>query len=120
MICAGRKLVHVLVLLMLSVINNHALAQQVGDGKALYFSYKCSACHGYVGQGNIGGVIGGPSLAPKTLPIEAFVAIVRKPYGRMPAYPSSLLSDSDLELIYKYVSRLPKPPKVTDIPALKD
>jgi mono/diheme cytochrome c family protein len=75
-----------------------AVAQVTRDDRALYVGYGCYQCHGYEGQG-------GEALriAPTAYPLDAFAARVRRPPNEMPAYAPDVLSDSDLEAIYRYV-----------------
>ena len=46
--------------------------------------------------------------------IEAFAAKVRKPANEMPAYAPEVLSDADLQALYRYVRAIPEPP--ADLP----
>ncbi len=79
-----------------------SLAADPDVGKQLYDTRGCFQCHGYVGQGGSAG----PRLAPEPIPLAAFKAIVRKPPNLMPAYSPNVLSDAELEAIYRYVSSL--------------
>lgn len=88
----------------------------VSHGKALFMKNGCYYCHGTWGQGSIS--TGKPLVAPQPLPEPAFMAIVRRPYGVMPAYAPSVLSDDDLQAIYEYVKSV-KIPKLKNIPLLK-
>jgi mono/diheme cytochrome c family protein len=82
--------------------------QAVSDpARELYVQYGCFSCHGYEGQG--GGSYGGPSIAPGTWPLEAFVGQVRRPRGSpfaMPPYSPAVLDDADLLQIYSYLRRI--------------
>jgi mono/diheme cytochrome c family protein len=73
-------------------------AQSPRDDRAVYVAYGCYQCHGYEGQG-------GEALriAPIAYPLEAFVERVRRPSNEMPAYAREVLSERDLEAIYRYV-----------------
>src|SRR6516164_322503 len=66
--------------------------------RELFVRYGCYQCHGYEGQG-------GEALriAPSPYPFEAFAAKVRKPANEMPAYAPDVLSDADLQALYRYV-----------------
>ena len=77
--------------------------------RELFVRYGCYQCHGYEGQG-------GEALriAPSPYPFEAFAARVRKPANEMPAYAPEVLSDADLQALYRYVRALPEPP--VDLP----
>jgi mono/diheme cytochrome c family protein len=37
----------------------------------------------------------------------------------MPAYAAAVLSDADLQAIYRYVRSVPEPPALADIPGLR-
>ena len=78
------------------------LADEGDLGQRLFESKGCYQCHGYVGQGGLAG----PRLAPEPIPIEAFKAIVRKPPNVMPAYSPNVLSDEELQAIYRFVASL--------------
>jgi mono/diheme cytochrome c family protein len=72
--------------------------------RELFVRYGCYQCHGYEGQG-------GEALriAPSPYPFEAFAAKVRKPANEMPAYAPEVLSDADLQALYRYVRAIPEP-----------
>ena len=91
-----------------------AYAQDVGRGRELYDANGCYQCHGYAGQG--GAAL---RIAPSLYPFEAFAQLVRRPANEMPAYAAAVLSDADLQAIYRYVRSVPEPPAVADIPALR-
>jgi mono/diheme cytochrome c family protein len=77
--------------------------------RELFVRYGCYQCHGYEGQG-------GEALriAPSPYPFDAFAAKVRKPANEMPAYAPEVLSDADLQALYRYVRAIPEPP--ADLP----
>jgi mono/diheme cytochrome c family protein len=81
-----------------------AFAQPPRDDRALYVDFGCYQCHGYEGQG-------GEALriAPTVYPFETFAARVRRPPNEMPAYAREVLSDAELEAIYRYVRSRPEP-----------
>jgi len=83
-------------------------------GKTIYIKKGCDVCHGYVGQG----WIGGKRLAEPVLPLASFRALVRRPNGSMPPYSPKVLSDRDLEEIHRYLASL-KSPDAKDIPLLQ-
>src|ERR1700743_1635799 len=71
-------------------------------GQALFLKYGCTQCHGTEGQGGNGT---GPRLAPKPLPLVAFIKYVRAPAGVMPPYTQKgLKADQDLADIHAYLS----------------
>jgi len=80
----------------------------------MYFKKGCNVCHSNVGQG----ARSGKRLIEPILPKEDFYAVVRRPYGIMPAYSPKVLSDSELADIYQYLESL-KSPKAEDIPQLQ-
>jgi len=93
-----------------------AIAQDSEDaieGQALFETYQCWQCHSYQGQGGAHG----PRIAPTLYPFEVFSQFVRRT-NLMPAYSPNVLSDQDLRLIYEYVSSIPEPPPLEDIPKL--
>ena len=75
------------------------------SGEQLYKSKGCYLCHGYEGQGGSTG----PRLAPGPLPLVAFAIFVRKPPNVMPAYSPRVLSDEELEAIYRFVGSIQAP-----------
>ena len=68
-----------------------AHAQSAENGKALFQTYSCYACHGYAGHGSGNG----PRLVPRRQPLPAFIAFVRRPV-RMPPYSAKVVSDAQL------------------------
>ena len=99
-------------LLLASAIALHA--QDSSRGRELYDANGCYQCHGYAGQG--GAAV---RIAPSPYPFEAFAQLVRRPTNEMPAYAAAVLSDADLQAIYRYVRSVPEPPAVADLPALR-
>ncbi len=70
----------------------------VQDGRALFFQYGCTSCHGLKGQGGIlGDDLGDAS------PSEIRREVRKGPEG-MPAYVSSSLSDEELEKIIAFLT----------------
>jgi ubiquinol-cytochrome c reductase cytochrome c subunit len=82
-----------------------ANAQPAPADRALFVRYGCYQCHGYEGQG-------GEALriAPSPYPFDAFAVRVRKPANEMPAYAPEVLSDTDLQALYRYVRAIAEPP----------
>jgi ubiquinol-cytochrome c reductase cytochrome c subunit len=91
-----------------------ALGANAENGKRLFVKDGCYQCHGYQGQG--GGA--GARLAPRPIVLVALTAYVRHPTGQMPPYTSKVLSDADLADIHAYLSSIPAPHPVKDIPLL--
>ena len=83
----------------------NAPAGNAANGRKLFVSFGCYQCHGYEGQG-------GEALriAPSPYPFDAFAAKVRKPANEMPAYAPEVLSDADLQALYRYVRAISEPP----------
>lgn len=88
-------------------------AGDVSEGRALFESHQCWQCHGYQGQGGAAGV----RIAPMVYPFVAFAQLVRHT-NLMPAYSPNVLSDENLMLIHEYLSSIPEPPALEDIPEL--
>jgi len=84
--------------------------EAISEGEKLYFKKGCDVCHGYVGQG----WLGGKRLAEPVLPLAAFKTLVRRPNGSMPPFSPKVLSESELE----YLASL-KSPDAKDIPLLR-
>ena len=95
------------VLLLLPFAQGVALAQSEGDaqaGKALWESgnTQCRNCHGTKGEGAFG-----PDLAGRKLTLAQFKQAIRKPWGIMPAFINSQVSNSDIANIHAYFASLP-------------
>jgi len=63
---------------------------------------ECHDCHGNNGDGGFG-----PDLAGRNLTRAQFIHAVRKPWGVMPAYPESQISDQELIDIAAFFGNLP-------------
>jgi len=85
------------------------------NGKRLFDTKACFACHGYVGQGSREG----PRIAPP-MPYAAFLAQMRTPRGIMPPYTQAILSEQDTADIIAYLASLPRPPDHKSIPLLQN
>ena len=91
----------------------------IANGESVYLALGCQACHGTVGHGGAA-----RRLAPEPLPLRAFTAWVRNGTpgwsfaAGMPAFPASVISDSDLADVRSYLASLPPPPAIADIPLL--
>ncbi len=89
------------------------------NGEAVYLRVGCPACHGTVGHGGAA-----RRLTPDTLPPAAFTTWVRNgspgwSFGSgMPAFPASVISDSELADVLVYLASLPAPRPVAEIPLL--
>ena len=93
-----------------AAIASAARAQDVERGRALFASYGCYQCHGYVGQGGAARRVAG-----NPYPYEAFERLVRHPANEMPAYAPAVLSDEALRAIYAYVMSIPRQPYPEEI-----
>lgn len=89
-----------------------AQGQALGDaakGKkawnSLPLSFVCQSCHGSNGEGAFG-----PDLAGRTLTVAQWTRQVRKPYGLMPAFATSAISDETIADVAAYMASLPTVP----------
>jgi mono/diheme cytochrome c family protein len=86
-------------------------AAQTGNaqaGKTLWEgpATQCRNCHGQNGEGGFG-----PDLAGRHLTVAQFRHAVRQPWGIMPAYIESQISDSEIADFVAYFDSLPAPAK---------
>jgi mono/diheme cytochrome c family protein len=91
-----------------------ARAQNAENGKALFQTYSCYACHGYAGHGSGNG----PRLVPRRQPLPAFTAFLRRPV-RMPPYSAKVMSDAQAADLWAYIGTLAASPPAASIPLLK-
>lgn len=84
-------------------------------GKQLFMRDGCYACHGTQGAG---GGIAGPALVQNLPPFEAVLMQLRDPANRMPPYADKVLSNSEAEDIYAYLTSLPPDHPAEQIPLL--
>jgi len=98
----------VLVVLFLLPLSQRAAPQPAGDperGKLLWLEtehVECRDCHGVNGEGGFG-----PDLAGRNLTRAQFIHAVRKPWGIMPAFAESNISDRELIDLIAYFDSLP-------------
>jgi cytochrome c len=80
-------------------------APDAAAGKALWEgnNTQCKNCHGRAGEGGFG-----PDLAGRGLSAAQFTQAVRKPWGVMPMFIPSQVSDSELADVAAYFAGLPK------------
>jgi mono/diheme cytochrome c family protein len=91
----------------------------IATGKTLFNTVGCWSCHGFDGQGAMSrGIASGPHINARVLPEAAFIHQLRAPIGVMPPYTADVLSDEQVRDIYHYLSSLPAPPALKDIPLL--
>lgn len=85
------------------------------NGKRLYLRNGCYQCHGYGGQGGLGG----PRLAQNKFTVAAFTAYVRNPPpSGMPPYRAQVMTDGELADVWTYIRTFPEPAPVKSIPLL--
>ena len=77
---------------------NAEAGEQLWAGNAI----ECSNCHGEEGEGGFG-----PDLAGRRLSVEQFRRAVRRPWGIMPAYIDTQISDQDMADLVAYFDSLP-------------
>jgi mono/diheme cytochrome c family protein len=82
------------------------------NGKRVFATHYCYACHGTEGQGGAG-----PRLVARATP-DALIRYVRKPTGVITAYTSKSMSDQDLRDIHAYLRSIPPSPSAKTIPML--
>jgi len=83
---------------------NDAPAGNAENGKKIFASHPCSACHGSDGQG-----ASGPRIAPPPLELSAFVHYVRQPVGLMPAFNNEAISDAQLADVFAFLKSAAPP-----------
>ena len=93
-----------------------ALAFPVGNaqnGKHVFETHGCQQCHGSQGQGlsNPQTQDAAPRIGPTRLSQSAFVGFVRHPIGKMPAYRSQDISETELADLYAFLQSLAPPVK---------
>jgi mono/diheme cytochrome c family protein len=98
-------------IVLLPLAQGVAFAQSEGDaqaGKTLWegANTQCRNCHGTTGEGAFG-----PDLAGRKLTLAQFKQAIRKPWGIMPAFVDSQVSDGDIANIHAYFSNLPANPE---------
>jgi mono/diheme cytochrome c family protein len=85
------------------------------NGKRLFLSYGCYACHGTTGAS---GGIAGPRLAPNPLPLATVRAKLRSASGRMPVYSAVVMRDEEIADVVAYLQSIPPGLPAADIPLL--
>lgn len=96
-----------LVVLLLLPLGQGSTAAPAGDaqaGKTLWegAATQCRNCHGAKGEGAFG-----PDLAGRKLTVAQFRQAIRKPWGIMPAYVESQISDREVADLVAYFESLP-------------
>jgi len=83
------------------------LAATTGDpthGQQVFFQNGCNVCHGDTGQGGIG-----PTIAQTGFTVDQVLIQYRSPRGFMPAFPESVIPDSDVANVHAWLQTLPLP-----------
>ena len=110
-----RSLAFVLIALPVAAAAQDGPRGNADNGKRLFDTKACFACHGYVGQGSREG----PRLAPP-MPFPAFVAQLREPRGIMPPFKEAILTDQEAADIVAYLASVPRSPDHKSIPLLQN
>src|SRR3954463_9844971 len=99
-----KKLLIALVAIPFSFSFANAQSGDAQAGKALWDgpNTQCRNCHGSNGEGAFG-----PDLAGRKLSLAQFTQAVRKPWGIMPAFIGSQISDDELGSLAAYFDTLP-------------
>lgn len=97
-------------------------APNLQNGKHIFETQACQNCHGAQGQGTSpADEEAKPRIGPTRLAQPLFTNFLRRPVGRMPAYPAQILSDADVADLYAYLQSLAAPvsatPSAADAPA---
>jgi mono/diheme cytochrome c family protein len=100
-----KTLIAALPLLFLLQTPSFAQAPDPAAGKSLWDSNNtfCKNCHGKNGEGAFG-----PDLAGRGLSAAEFQQAVRKPWGVMPAFVETQVSDAEIANMAAYFASLPK------------
>src|SRR5262245_23268363 len=90
----------------LAASHNLAVAQSGDHAQAMKLwagpETQCRNCHGAKGEGGFG-----PDLAGRKLTVAQFTQAVRKPWGIMPAFVESQVSDREIADFVAYFDSLP-------------
>jgi len=83
------------------------------NGKHVFETQGCQQCHGNEGQGlsNPQTQDAAPRIGPTRLSRSAFIAFIRHPIGKMPAYRTQDISDPELADLYVFLQSLAPPAK---------
>jgi len=83
------------------------------NGKAIFTSAGCIACHGAQAEGTSLA----PAIAPPPLDLAAMITYVRQPTGKMPPVPVATASDKQLADVFAYLQSIA--PKTASADELK-
>lgn len=84
------------------VLAAQAPAGKAEAGKVFWQGQMCSFCHGSAGDGGWG-----PDLAGRALTLAQFTRATRQPWGLMPAYTDTQVSDQSLADLHAFLTSLP-------------
>ena len=79
-----------------------APAAKADAGKIYWQGHMCQFCHGAAGEGGWG-----PDLAGRALSLAQFTRAIREPWGLMPAYTHTQVSDQSIADLHAFLSGLP-------------
>jgi mono/diheme cytochrome c family protein len=72
-------------------------------GKVFWQGQMCNFCHGTAGEGGWG-----PDLAGRALTLAQFKRAIRQPWGLMPSYTESQVSDQSIADLHAFLTALPR------------
>jgi len=87
-------------------------AAHIVNGKQLYQTVGCNACHNLPGEG----VTVERRIAPNPVSAQAMQAYVRNPSGLMMPFAPDVVSDRDAADIYAYLKSVPRPITIGSLP----
>jgi mono/diheme cytochrome c family protein len=96
---------------------NSAPEGSAQNGKQIFMSKGCFACHGSEAQGTQRTRPVGVRIGPPTFSFAFFSRYVRQPTGQMPAFAPAALSDAQLADIFAFLNTVPPPPPSEVAPA---
>jgi len=100
---------------LIAAAQDQAPRGDTDNGKHLFDTLGCGACHGYEGQGSRDG----PRLnPPPSYPVTLFQ--LRQPRDLMPPYREQIVSDQDASDLFAYMMSFPQPPDPTTIRLLQE
>jgi mono/diheme cytochrome c family protein len=83
----------------------NAAAGNIENGKKVFSSAKCEACHGSQAQGGTGPTAG-PQIASPTITLPMFIDRVRNPKPPMPPFSAGQVSDAALSDVYAFLKSI--------------
>lgn len=108
--------------------DDSSLSPLAEEGRSIYLTNGCGACHGTEGQGGVGPAFVG--LAGRTVYLDDGTTVIadrdyiiesirdpeaKRPAGFQMAMPTGLLSDEQIDKLIAYIDEL-SPPPATDAP----